>query len=210
MKKCGFMLIASMRKEKIVCALLGLICGATFSCHADLFFPAARVTSAGTDYFMETSTLPFGGGGEDAAFGLEIDLGNPASPVLRPTGWGSPGIGHVWYETTLDTVIDASFASSATPFYSIFDSANISEEIQMTINQPFMMAFRLGDEDISSTELYGWALLEYDGSDLQVLDSCAENDGIGIIAGQYQVPEPSSVVLFIIGTIGVWTLRKKR
>ncbi len=49
-----------------------------------------------------------------------------------------------------------------------------------------------GVQTRSSIQIYGWA---YEST-----------PGVGIVAGA--VPEPSSVVLFMIGTIGAWALRK--
>lgn len=58
---------------------------------------------------------------------------------------------------------------------------------------------------------YGW--LEIEGlthsSSIRVYGWAYESmPGVGIVAGA--VPEPSSVVLFTIGAIGVWTLRKRK
>jgi len=176
---------------------------------SELFYPGAYLTPFGLNYTIGSSTLP-NGEGEGAGIWLAIDNGNPSIPILRPDG-GTLGISHVWYETTKDTIIDAEFATNTTSFYSNFDPSDLSGEIQMNHNEPFIMAFRLGGSEPSSYDIYGWAELMYDGSDLHLLDSAAENDGVGIIAGQYvQVPEPSSVLLLTFGSGSILFYRRAK
>ena len=59
--------------------------------------------------------------------------------------------------------------------------------------------------------VFGWASFTYDGATLSLVDSAGEDAGVGIIAGQHQVvPEPSTVLLFGIGVLGVWMLRRSK
>jgi hypothetical protein len=58
---------------------------------------------------------------------------------------------------------------------------------------------------------YGWLDIEgvYTRSSITIRGWAYESiPGVGIVAGV--VPEPSSVVLFAIGAIGAWTLRKRK
>jgi hypothetical protein len=159
---------------------------------------------------IESWTTPGRWSGDGAAFGVTVDTSNPLLPVLHPAeGTGTIGIGHVWYEATEGQTIDSDFALSTAPFFSIYGVED--GEIQMMPDVSFYLAFRLGGSEPGPGDVYGWAELVWDGSELQILDSAAENDGVGIIAGQYQqVPEPATLLLFGLGGLGAWLLRRNR
>ncbi len=60
------------------------------------------------------------------------------------------------------------------------------------------------DPQPDSGDYYGWVSLTYGGSELVISDSATAAGG-GIIVGTYtQIPEPSSVLLLIVGAIGLW------
>jgi hypothetical protein len=184
--------------------------GHLVSSQADLFTPGAYFGTLGTDYGIGASTLP-DGQGDGAAFEMGLDLSNLAMPILQSVSYsGTIGIGHAWYETTINTVIDEAFATSTPYFY----RGAISGDIQITLSLPFYLAFWLDANESGSPDVgdvYGWAELVWDGSELQLLDSAAENDGVGIIAGTYtQIPEPATILLLGLGGIGAWLLRRNK
>jgi hypothetical protein len=135
---------------------------------------------------------------------MNVDTSSPLSPFLEPYT-GTAGIAHVWYETVVNTVIDADFATTAPSFFNAFDFS--VGQIEMSIYETFFVAFWLDATSSGipdANDVYGWAELMWNGTDLLLLDSAAENSGVGIIAGQYQVvPEPATILLFCVGIICV-------
>lgn len=209
MKKHYFL---EWKKGKKECAFIFLVLFAgsqVMTSYADLYTPGAWMSpyGSGTNPALTSWTLP-NEQGAGAYLYMLVDVSNPAMPVLTPD-YGTVGIGHSWYETTVDTAIDYNYAISTTPFYA---ESSSDGEIQMTLNLPFYMAFKLGDRESSNSwDTYGWAELMWDGSELQILDSAAENSGVGIIAGKYEaVPEPATILLFGLGGLGAWLLRRNK
>jgi hypothetical protein len=183
--------------------------------YCDLYVPGAGLGAWGENaYAIGSSTLP-NGEGDGASIWVVAD---PLTYLLSiDESWGGTlGIGHEWFLVSDGTVINADFVLNTTPFYSIFDPLNFSGEILMS-TQPFMLAFWLdadgpiGDRQPGIGDVFGWAELAYDGTTLTLVDSAAENDGVGIIAGQYQqVPEPATLLLFGLGGAGAWFLRRNK
>lgn len=195
------------KKTLLLTATLHLLLGVNAPSHAALLNPGAGISGVSTNYTLSGNT----GTPDGAGIFVNIDILSPTAAFLRPEN-GTVGIGHIWYETSADTVIDPDFIAATTPFYSIFDISNTSGEIQMLQNQSFLTAFWLDTNSSSTTDandVYGWAELVWNGSELLMVDSAAENSGLGIIAGQHQaVPEPATAVLFGIGSLSAWLLRK--
>jgi len=116
-----------------------------------------------------------------------------------------------FYSVSYGMEIDTDFVSTTSFFY---DNAypNLGQSFTSsmdTIDVPveFYVAYFLQ----GATDIYGWVHLEYDGLTLNLLDNAAENDGVGIIAGQYQqVPEPATILLFGLGGFSAWLLRRNK
>ena len=178
---------------------------------AELFTPGSYLSGSANDYTIWGWTEP-NENGLGAAIWVETDPNNFLLTMNSDIG-GTVGIGHSWYAVAESTAIDADFASNTTPFYSIYDSGNFSQSIDMS-SQPFMLAFWLdanGTDVPDTNDTFGWAKFTYDGSTLNLIDSAAENDGVGIYAGQYQqVPEPSSVLLLTMGAGGILFYRRAK
>ena len=65
-------------------------------------------------------------------------------------------------------------------------------------------------EDPDDSDNYGWVSMTHTLSGLIISDS-ATAEGGGIIVGTYtQVPEPATVLLFGLGGVGAWLLRRNR
>jgi len=130
-----------MRTKFIILGVqLFALCGGTLFCRAELFMPGAWLTDIGGEYITESWTLPGRLNGDGATFDVTVDTTNPSMPILQAVpNSGTIGIGHAWYETTLDSVVDFSFTTNTTPFYYV----NIAGEILMTPNQSFYIAFKL-------------------------------------------------------------------
>jgi len=169
-----------------------------------------------SDYGLGSSTEPFGGDGEGASVYLDILFLDAYQSILtvNDTYYGTGGIRHVWYEVAENIIFDEAYTTANTPFFDAADLSSIGQ-ITMTDYQPFFMGFWLdadvpiGDGQPGLGDVFGWAELVYDGTTLSLVDSAAENDGVGIIAGQYQqVPEPATLLLFGIGGVGAWLLRR--
>lgn len=178
-----------------------------FSLYADLYVPGA-VLSPFSDYILGSSTEP-DGGGDGAGVFLNIVPVDAVQSILTVNTmyYGTVGINHIWYEVDKDTIFNATYVAATTPFFDMSDYSSVGQ-INMIHNQSFFIGFYLEGGD---NGVYGWAELIYDGSSLHLLDSAAENDGVGIIAGQYQqVPEPATILLFSLGGFGTWLLRRNK
>lgn len=199
--------------KKITIAACFLV---AFSVSGELYSPGARLDDflTGTNYAIGSVITPAGKGG--GAVWLDVDIQDPSVGILKvnETFGGSFGA-YKWFEVSVDTEIDDHFVSSTTPFYSAYDPANFPTGISMFNNVSFYMAFWEDSDDPSygfpGNDVYGWAELMWDGAGLHLLDSAAENDGVGIIAGRYeQVPEPSSVLLLAFGSGGILFYRRAK
>ena len=175
----------------------------------DLYAPGASVGLWDENRFVISSSTEPDGGGAFAGIWVNVD---PLSYIMTmdQEHIGTVGVGHIWYEVQENIVIDADFANNTEPFFSMYNVGDLSGEIQMW-PQPFMLGFRLGAEEPGLNDVFGWAEFTYDGTTLSLVDSAAENDGVGIIAGQYQqVPEPATIFLFGLGGLGAWILRRNQ
>jgi hypothetical protein len=148
----------------------------------------------------------------------EVSPDGPMSAVLTGGGYTlTPG--HMWYEVSLDDVIDPSFVlTSPTAFMEACSPQYehvVEVPIQMEVSEPFYVGFWIDDWDLTGVpkpgDVFGWAQLVYDGTTLHLLDSAAENAAPGIVAGRYQsVPEPSVLILLVLGAGGITVLRRWR
>ena len=174
---------------------------------ADLFTPSVEMGVWPDENLIIARTEA--SGGETAGVWLQIETADTFNSILRPND-GTVSIGQSWYEVMENAVIDAEFVSTAPLFYD--NRGSLGGEIEIIHNQPFIMAFWLDGTVLGgATNVYGWAELVYDGANLTLLDSAAENSGVGIVAGKYEaVPEPATALLFGIGAIGAWLVRKNK
>lgn len=165
----------------------------SFTCNAGLITPGVTLTGSGTSYTINAVT---------ALIDVTVDPGT----FIMETGGISIGTSHRWFLVSDGTIIDSTIASRAT------EITGSGSQFLMD-PQPFMLGFWLYPLEAPMEPLleynFGWAEFTYDGNSLSLVDSAKENDGLGIIAGQYaQVPEPSSIFLLGIGGVGAWLLRK--
>ena len=133
--------------------------------------------------------------GDGAILSIAIDN----NLVLSPTGF-SAGIGHVWYSVTPGTAIDPAFAASAPAFANSFTN-NLSGQIQLSLNQSFLLGFWLdanGNSVAGAGDRFGWASFTYNASGLNLTGSAIESTGTGIITGTTTVvPEPATISLLL-------------
>lgn len=123
--------------------------------------------------------------------------------------------GHMWYKLSPGAILDPSYVSNATVSFCNamqphFDHV-LEKSITIGLNQPFYLGGWISVQSFSPMkgDVYAWAKLNWNGSTLQLLDSAADTDRGGIVIGQYQqVPEPATVLLFGLGGVGAWFLRR--
>jgi hypothetical protein len=118
-----------------------------------------------------------------------------------------------FYFVQLNDTINAALVTSADAFCDNgVDSSEWLDFSAFSASPNDLINFYMGywiDDGLNG--VYGWAELVYDGTTLTLVDSAAENDGVGIIAGQYQqVPEPATLLLFGLGGLGAWLLRRNK
>jgi len=163
----------------------------------DIYGPSPMTISAWTQPNL---------GGDGAILDLAIDPGN----ILRPTAY-SIGIGHAWYGVSSGTVVDATFASTATPFANAL-TADLSGHITMSVGSMFLLGFWLDEYENNIPgpgDRFGWAALKYTGSSLVLVDSAIDDSATGIIAGTTTVvPEPATYSLILSACGFAFLLRK--
>ncbi len=177
---------------------------------ATIVWPAVGLFTHGEGQYVLASELAAATGGS-AGFEFEAQVSSPFNLTL--IAWGATAaVGHSWFETAYGSPIDMTAASLATPFVE-----NFSDDwtpVNLYLNQVFYLGFWL-DADWSgtpsgTTDIYGWAALLWDGTELTLVDSAAETTGVGIYAGTYDaIPEPSTAGLLLVG-IAAFVLRRRR
>jgi hypothetical protein len=123
-------------------------------------------------------------------------------------------VGHFWFETAFNAPVNAATVGSATPFAENFGLGGW-QPIDLNINHVFYLGFWLDADGngtpSASTDIYGWAALLWDGTELTLVDSAAETTGAGIYAGTYDaIPEPTSAGLLLVGIAAALLRRKAR
>ena len=147
---------------------------------------------------------------EEYAGGAGVDFEVQDNGTLSLTATSvTVAVGHLWYETAYGAPVDANAVSVATPF-----ADNIIPTrgtVNIDINQIFFLGFWLdADAGGAPSDIYGWASLLWDGTELTLVDSAAETTGVGIYAGTYDaIPEPSAAGLLLVG-IAAALLRRRR
>ena len=132
------------------------------------------------------------------------------------TAWAvSLACGNFWFETAVGAPIDSQAASLATPFVHNFgESYGEWTPVNLYRNRIFYLGFWL-DADANripsgTTDVYGWASLLWDGTELTLEGSAAETTGVGLYAGTYNaIPEPATAGLLLAG-IAAALLRRRR
>jgi len=188
--------------------------------HGGLLIPGASLTNySGNAYgiYADNGLDDSDPGWAGAAIDLDVTPINSLQGILDPGFFSSLTPGHMWYEVEKNQTLDSSFILNSIDAFHIGHSAYthlVEESITMNSDDSFYLGFWI-DHGVSSGpdagDVFGWAELMYDGDTLHLLDSAAENDGVGIYAGQYQqVPEPSSVLLLTIGAGGILFYRRSK
>ena len=175
---------------------------------ASVVWPTVSFGMAGNLYGVSCDLAEEVGGLANVAFEAQQNL--PFQLTL--SAWGATAaVGHSWFETAHGSPIDMTAASLATPFVE-----NFSDDwtpVNLYLNQVFHLGFWL-DVDwsgtpSSTTDIYGWAALLWDGTELTLVDSAAETTGVGIYAGTYDaIPEPAVAGLLLVG-LAVLTMRRR-
>jgi len=151
-----------------------------------------------------------------ADVGIDLDVYDFIAP-----GFGTFGIvdGTISYEqkyylVNQGNLIDGTLVNTGTPVY---DNANPSVyEMPIVPNQVFMFGYWIdysftGNSGSGATidDYYGWAELQWTGSELVLLNSAGVSGAGGIYAGTWDViPEPATVVLFLLGGFCIFIKRK--
>jgi len=161
----------------------------------------AGLSGGGANYYIGSNASPNG----DAAVEMLI-LDGGDNYTLSAQGY-STGIGHIWYEAQVGAPVNAAAVAGAQPFCNAF-TAELGS-INMTVGQPFYLAFALYGDIYHPDQIYGWAKLFYDGTTLTLLDSAAETTGVGIYTGTYTaIPEPCMAGLALTG-LAVMAIRRR-
>lgn len=149
-------------------------------------------------YEIRTWTQPNNGG--DGAF-LDLTVSNFVLSAYSYT----VGIGEAWDSVTNGTVFSPSTRSSLTPFANSLNPPFTPGQISLSPGYDFYLAFWLQESPVAR---YGWAHLEYTGSNLILLGNAIEDSGSGIIVGTTTVvPEPSALGLTAVGLVSLFAWR---
>ena len=180
--------------------------------YGELIIPGASLFDwGGNDYSIF-------GGSSTGLLGstLDVKVDSTGLPILLNSESSTLTPGNIWYEVAYGTAIDANYVLDSTTafhngYHDAFEHLTI-EPITITSSALFYVGFWISDGySPKEGDVFGWAKLSYNGTVLQLLDSAAENDGVGIYAGQYQqVPEPSSVLLLTMGAGGILFYRRSK
>jgi hypothetical protein len=123
---------------------------------------------------------------------------------------GTIGINHVWFYTNLNDTFDINYVTTNNAFFGTTTSQQI---INTSIDTPFYLSFWIGGDSNASPSggFYGWSKIERVASGLVLLDSAIAPNGLGIIVGTPSpIPEPSTVILMILGLPILITFAKLR
>jgi hypothetical protein len=144
--------------------------------------------------------------------GAELILAISPSNVLSATNY-SVGIGHVWYSVQPGTILNTSWASTATPFANAI-TGDLSGRISLTLGQPFLLGFWLdatSNPAPAAGDRFGWAELMLTTSGLQLIRSATEPSGMGLVAGTTTVvPEPTTLGLAAVALLAFVLVRNCR
>lgn len=165
----------------------------------ELTIPAATLSGSGTNYTIGACTIA----------AIDITIKAPLSLEVDSYA-GTLGMSHKWFAVTNGMAIDETIGARAPTFFTFGSQGSL-----LMSPQPFILGFWLqymeAPIDPALEYIFGWAEFTYAGNVLTLVDSAAENTGVGIIAGEYQViPEPATALLFGIGGFGAWLLRKNK
>ena len=169
-------------------------------CASNVIWPVVGLGKFGTTYSIGADT-PEGDGA-----GVFMNLVWGGGPTATLTAYSATmGIGHIWFQTEAGTPINDHAVTSSEPFLNAFTAEEGS--IALTLNKVFYLGFYLE----SSTAIYGWASLVWDGTELRLTDSAYETTGVGIYAGTYEaIPEPTTVCLLAVGCASLLLRRLAR
>ena len=111
----------------------------------------------------------------------------------------------VWFQTSLNQAVDAEAVASS-PYFCNALTGELGT-IGIDINRVFYVGFMVGGPN----DIYGWASLVWDGTELRLTDSAAETTGVGIYAGTYTAgPEPAAAGLLAAGLSALALRRRSR
>ena len=182
--------------------LLALMCAGTYTTKAaNIIWPAVGLAGWVSGYYMIGSDVsPIGYAGLD----MLLTATAPDTATLSAQTYTAGNVA-IWFQTSLNSAVDANAVSSASYFCNPLTGTLGS--IDVSIDQVFYIGFLLWGPD----NIYGWASLIWDGTTLTLLDSAAETTGVGIFAGTYDpVPEPSAGCLLAAGLTALALRRRRR
>lgn len=154
------------------------------------------------DDSINSGNLSFNRGeGELSLLSLSLDT---STNELRPF-IGVVGPDHEWFIVPQYTLLGDDTVNSLSAYHSTLRPSPIDSHL-LVENVPFFLGLHLleGGESV-----YGWAQLEWDGDEIFSAASAFEDTGEEIVVGTTtSVPEPSSVIMLILGLSSIAFRRK--
>ena len=168
---------------------------------ATVVWPAASLRHTGDNLYVIRSDLVSETGGI-ISVGFEATT---SFTSMTLAAWiVTAGCGNFWFETAVGAPIDSQTAMTPPFAHNLGDEFGEYAPVHLRLNEIFYLGFWFDvDEDTvpsDTVDIYGWASLLWDGTELTLVDSAAETTGVGIYAGTYDaIPEPTSAGLLLAG-----------
>lgn len=159
---------------------------------------------AGYERWVSISATAVGEAGSTTFF---YDISESLS--LQPLDYNL-GYPFAWYVLDDGDAVDFSLALSRDTLVRNFDDPGPSlDELQLTLNDPFLMGywFNIARDSIdpppevlpAEGDMFGWARFTYDGDELQIVEQATTTNPNGIYGGTFEIiPEPGTMGLSLM------------
>ena len=175
-----------------------------------LNWTSANLYEQWSDYFSLTTEV----GSIGDVVWTDMEVSNLVGPGIGTLSFPSWSISYAekYYLVNSGDAVDANLVNTGTPI--VDNSGSSIYEMPISPNQTFMLGYWV-DQDTSSPytptvdDYYCWAQLQWTGSDLVLLKSAGVSGAGGLYAGTWDViPEPTTIILFLLGGFCIFIKRK--